>query len=245
LGLVSGGQLVVVAVAVFGASLIQVVAGFGFGLLAVPVMTLAIPTTQAVVVSTLLGITMSTWQAFHLRAEARVELSRRLTIAAFCGMPIGLWLSSAVSEHVLQIVLGVLVLTAVLLLATGVTLHHARPSVDLAAGLLSGALNTSLSTNGPPLVFVLQARQLSPQVFRATITRVFAYSAVFAVVLFVARGRVHHDGLVAAGIALPAMAAGQLAGFPLRRHLDATRFRWLVLLLLTLAAISAIVAALR
>ena len=45
-------------------------------------------------------------------------------------------------------------------------------------GFVSGVLNTSLSTNGPPLVFGLQARHLGAAPFRATISTVFAFSNI-------------------------------------------------------------------
>jgi len=241
---VSAGELVVVGVAVFSAALIQVVAGFGFALLAVPVMTLAIPTRDAVVVTTLLGMGMSSWQAAHGRADTDWRLVRRLAIAAYAGMPFGLWVFVAVDDHVLRLMLGVAVLIAVGLLAFDVNLHHSGPALDVGAGFLSGVLNTSISTNGPPLVFALQARQLAPQPFRSTITTVFALSNLLGVTLFVAAGKVHRDGLVAAAIALPSLFVGQLVGFPLRRHVHGDRFRWLVLALMVVAAASAIVAAL-
>jgi uncharacterized membrane protein YfcA len=242
---VSAVELSVVAGAVFFASFVQVLAGFGFGLLSVPVMTLAISPREAVVVSTLVGITVTTWQAWHFRRDAVLPLSRRMVAAAYAGMPLGLWVFVSVGEDTLRIVLGSAILVSVVLLARGLNLHHVGPALDVSAGFISGVLNTSVSTNGPPLVFTLQARQLPPAAFRATIVRVFAWSAIAALVLFVAAGKVTHDGLVAAGFALPAMWLGQLAGFPFRRHFHAARFRVLVLVLLALAAVSTIVAALR
>jgi uncharacterized protein len=242
---VTTAQLAVVALAVLWASLVQVVSGFGFGLLSVPIMALAIHPRQAVVVSTLLGILMSGWQAWHLRHHADRLLVRRLTASAFVGMPIGLWVYGAVTEHVLQVALGIMVLVAVGLLATRASVDRGGTALELAAGFVSGVLNTSLSTNGPPLAFVLQARGLTATAFRATIARVFSYSAVFALTLFISRGRVNHDGLVAAAIAVPAMVAGQLLGFPLRRHVEGERFRRLVLTLMVLAAVTAIAGAFR
>ena len=91
---------------------------------------------------------------------------------------------------------------------------------------------------------MLQARGLSPNAFRATINTVFAFSNVLGVSLFLASGRVDRDGVVAAAISLPALFAGQFVGYPLRRHVHGERFRVLVLLLLTAAALSAIVSAL-
>jgi uncharacterized membrane protein YfcA len=238
-------ELVVVASAVFFASFVQVLAGFGFGLLAVPVMTLAISPREAVIVSTFVSITVTSWQAWQYRRDCVRALSRRMTAAAYAGMPLGLWVFVAVDEDTLKIALGGAILVSVALLVHGLNLHHVGPGLDVAAGFISGVLNTSVSTNGPPLVFTLQARQLEPHQFRGTIARVFAWSAVAAIVLFVAAGKVTRDGLEAAAIALPAMWVGQVLGYPLRRHFVAARFRWLVLALLTLAAISAIVSAVK
>ncbi len=234
-----------VAGIVFLAAMVQVLSGFGFGLMTVPLMTLVITTREAVVVSTLLGVGLSSWQAWHQRADAVRPLVVRMTSAAYVGMPIGLWVFVVVDDHTLRLLLGIAVLVAVVLLAVRVNLHHVGPGLDIGAGLLSGILNTSLSTNGPPLVFVLQARQLEPPAFRATISQVFAWSNVVGLTLFLVAGKVTGDGVVAAAVAMPALIAGQFAGFPLRRHVHGERFRRLVLVLLTGAAISAIVTALK
>lgn len=238
-------QLVVVASIVFGAATVQVLSGFGFGLMTVPLMSLVISTREAVVVSTLLGVCLSSWQAWHLRADAVRALVVRFTGAAYVGMPIGLWVFVAVDDHTLRLLLGIAVLGSVVLLACGINLHHVGPGLDIGAGFLSGVLNTSLSTNGPPLVFVLQARQLEAPAFRGTISQVFAWSNVVGLTLFLVAGKVTAEGVVAASVALPALIAGQFVGFPLRRHVHGERFRWLVLTLLSAAALSAIVSALR
>jgi uncharacterized membrane protein YfcA len=237
-------NILVVVAAVLIASSTQAVAGFGFGLLSVPIMTLSIDAKLAVVVSTIMAVCTATWQAWHGRKHADRVLVKRLTIAAYLGMPVGLWVFLVVSDTTLRLALGVAVLIAVVLLATKINLHHVGPVLDVGAGFVSGVLNTSLSTNGPPLVFALQARQLPPDRFRSTIAMVFAFSNVASLAMFFAAGKVNRDGLVLAAFAVPVMLFGQWAGLPLRRHFDPERFRWLVLTLLGVAAISAIVAAL-
>jgi uncharacterized membrane protein YfcA len=241
---VTVAQIVVVAVAVFAASFTQAIAGFGFGLLAVPVMTLAISPQRAVVVSTLVGIFATTWQAWYLRRDAVRPLVRRMTAAAYVGMPIGLVLLLTVPDDALRLALGVSVLGAVALLATDFHLPDSR-RLDMASGFLSGVLNTSLSTNGPPLVFALQARRLAPAEFRATISLVFTFSNVLAMALFLGAGKITSAGLTAAGFALPALVLGQVAGYPIRKHIHGNRFRRMVLVLLAGAGTSAMVAALR
>ena len=238
------GQILAVVGAVFFASFVQAIAGFGFGLMAMPLMTLAIAPSRAVVVSTLVGIFITTWQSFAMRADAARPVVKRMTIGAYLGMPLGLVVLTTVGDRVLRLSLGVAVLVAVVLLATNVSFDPG-PRTDASAGFVSGVLNTSLSTNGPPLVFALQARRMDAHEFRATIAAVFALSNVCALTLFIASGKVNRDGLVAAALAAPALLAGQALGFPLRKHVHGQRFRVLVLVLLAVAGASAVVGALR
>ena len=234
-------QLVVVAVAIFAAAFTQVIAGFGFALLAMPIMTLAVPVEQAVVVSTLLGMVSTSWMGWHLRADMDRPLAKRLTLAAFVGMPLGLWILNVVSDRALRLALGVSVLIATALLVRRINLAHVGPRLDLILGFVSGVLNTSLSTNGPPLVFDLQARQLKPNQFRATIVAVFAFSNVVALALFIAGGKITGDGVHASLIAFPAWVLGQGLGWPLRKYVHGERFRVMVLILLFIAGTTAIV----
>ena len=141
----------------------------------------------------------------------------------------------------MRFLLGVAVLVAVVLLALRINLHHVGPRLDYGSGFLSGVLATSLSTNGPPLVFVLQARQLlGGHVPGNDLDRLRAQQhrrpgSVHRL------GQITRDGIVAAAVTVPAMLFGQFLGFPIRKHVHGERFRWLVLVLLVAAAISAIV----
>ena len=81
---------------------------------------------------------------------------------------------------------------------------------------------------------------VDPVRFRATITTVFFVLDVLSVAVFTATGDLDRDVLRAVGAALPGLAAGAAAGLVIRRHLDARRFRALVLVLLTIAGVSAL-----
>jgi uncharacterized protein len=241
---VTAGEIIVVVVGIFAASFTQVVAGFGFALLAMPIMTIALPVDRSVVIVTLLSAVTTAVQAVLLRAHTDRILARRLTLASFAGMPIGLVVLNVVDDRPLRIALGVSVLIATAMLARQVSLAHVGPGLDVGAGFVSGVLNTSLGTNGPPLVFDLQSRGLDPDRFRATIQTVFAGGNLFAIPLFVVDGKVTGDGLLGAAIAIPAWITGLALGRPARRHVAGPRFRVLVITLLTAAGVSAIAFAL-
>ncbi len=163
---------------------------------------------------------------------------------AAVGLPLGGSIYLWADNRVLGIVIGVAVLASVVVISRGLDLRHSGPGLDVGGGVLSGALTMSSSVNGPPLVFVLQARHFGPVPFRSTITTVFAVLDVVGITVFAATGEIGGDELAAIAVALPGVAVGAAVGIALRRHLDAVRFQRLVLVLLVVAGISAIVSAL-
>ena len=110
---VTTSQLIVIASAVFVAGVIQVVAGFGFGLLSVPLMTIVVEPKIAIVVSSLIGACITSWQAIWQRADVDWTLVRPMIASAYVGMPLGLVVFSTVNDDALRLVLGITVIVAV------------------------------------------------------------------------------------------------------------------------------------
>lgn len=227
---------VVVVVAI--SSLAQSLAGFGFGLLAVPLMTLVIAPHQAVIVATMIGTVSTTLQAAIDRRFCDWSMAKRLSIAAYAGMPLGLYVFVVVSESALRFTLGVVVLCATVVLARGFSFKGHSRLMDWLMGGMSGILSTSTSTNGPPLVFLLQARGLDPHTFRATINTVFALSNIGAIILFASSGEMEANGALAATFALPFLFLSLRTGYALRPRVKVEHFKKLVLGMLFLSGVS-------
>ena len=191
----SGGELAWIAGCIAFASFAQTLSGFGFSLLAVPLMTLVVSPRDAVVVATIIGAISTTSQAVIDRKHVDSSIAKRLILASYAGMPFGLTAFIFVSETGLRLVLGVVVISAAVLLLRGFRLRDDSHHLDWLFGIVSGFLSTSTSTNGPPLVFLMQARQLAPATFRATINTVFAVVNVGALALFVSAGKVNGNNL--------------------------------------------------
>jgi hypothetical protein len=241
---VSGGDLLGVALIAAGAATVQLIAGFGFALAAVPLFSVVIDPHDAVIVS--LGIAMFTSgaQAWMGRAATDRPVAGSMLAGAAVGLPVGWAVFTSADDRVLGIVIGVAVLTSVVVIARGLDLRHAGRGLDLGAGALSGALTMSSSVNGPPLVFTLQARQFGPVRFRSTITTVFAVLDFVGIIIFALSGEIGGDELTAIAVALPGVAVGAAAGIGLRRYLSPARFRGVVLVLLVIAGVTAILSAL-
>jgi uncharacterized membrane protein YfcA len=237
-------ELSVLLAAVGLAGAAQAVAGFGLSLLSVPLMSLVIDTHDAVLVATVLGIFSSGAQAVLGRDDIDRALARRLLLSAAAGIPFGLLVFTRFDEDVLRLVVGIGVLIAVVLLVIRLTVADHRTVGDVVAGVLSGALAASVSTNGPPLVVIMQAKNLPMRVFRPTINLVFSLSAVMSLVAFLLSREVGASGLVRAAVAAPAIAIGAWWGHRVAPRIPEEAARRIVLSLLTVAGVSAIASAL-
>ena len=220
--------------------MVTAVAGFGFGLMSVPVMSLVIDIHSAVIVSSIVAVVANGVQAYMYRRKRDRRLANRLSLACVLGLPLGFVVFEFVGDRALRIVLGVGVVLAVVMLSRGLNLAHLGPRLDWGLGFISGVLNTSISTSGPPLVFDLQARKLPPEEFRATINYIFLISGSVGLVVFAVGGKIQANEIQAGAIATPALALGLLAGMPLRKRFPPERFRLLVIWLLIVGAVAAV-----
>jgi uncharacterized membrane protein YfcA len=239
----SGSEIIVLLLAIGVAAVVQNIVGFGFALLAVPLMVLAVDPHDAVIISTFLGLGSSSFQAFNGRRDAQWSLVKRLSVSALVGIPFGLLVFNHVDERVLKGCLATGIFLAVLFLARNSQFRNTSHSLEIAAGLLSGALSSSLSTNGPPLVFALQGRGLPIAQFRATISAIFTVSGVITLTSFVAMGDVNSDSLLGVVMSLPILGLGILLGQKLKPRLNEENARRFVLLLLLAAGCSAFIGA--
>lgn len=219
----------------------QSLSGFGFSLLSVPLLATLLGPRHGVVLATFLGLMTSATLLARNHRHVRWSTAGRLVAGAAVGMPLGLLLLFGLDADVLRAGIAVLVLVATVLIARDVRLPVRGGPAEVFMGVVSGALNTSTSMNGPPLVITLQGQGLAPDTFRATLSAVFVASGVLAVTLFTATDQV--DRTVLAGIALgiPATLAGFTVGDVVFRRTDPARFRTIVLGMLAASALIALV----
>ncbi len=242
---VTTSQFVALGAIILFAAIVHSISGFGFALMSVPLMVLVIDLRLAVVVATLIGTVSSTSQAWLLQSDRDDVLTKRFIASTCVGAPLGLVAFIFVPQNPLKVLLGVGVLFGVVVLAWGVDLRATHHSFDWIMGALSGVLLMATSTNGPPLVFTLQARHVEAKTFRATLNTVFAFSGYLAVVLYAISGKISAQSLLLAVGVAPLLLCGLAIGTRVRAHIEPDRFRMLILVLLTASGASSIFSALR
>jgi uncharacterized membrane protein YfcA len=104
------------------ASLGMTVTGFGYALVSVPLLALVAGPVEAVVATTMVSLAMSAWMAVRDRAELSPGVTRRFTLAAVPGMPLGLALLTHADECVLTFCIGAGLLLVLALLSVNLRL---------------------------------------------------------------------------------------------------------------------------
>jgi uncharacterized membrane protein YfcA len=220
------------------AAFVQSIGGFGFSLFAVPLMALFIRLPDAVVAGSIAAFANVLVLSARSWREVDWSVARRFNIPALAGMPLGLLVLVRVDESALKVALGAVIIVLIAVLIRTKAEARPRPSVEYVAGLASGVLATSTSTNGPPLVFAAQLRGLAPETFRATLSFSFALQGGISLIAFFAAGEATRDAVLLAVAGLPLIAAGQWLGIRTRPRVYGKRFDRLVYGLLALSALS-------
>ncbi len=214
---ITSGSVGAVAGIVFASAALQRAVGFGFALLAVPLLAFVVPTKSAVIIVFLNGTLTCAWLTLRLHRDTEWSTVRQLGAGVLIGAPVGVVVLRLVSAGVLRLVLGVTIVTAATWIIVQTRVGRPRPArsrrlTTLTTGVISGVLNTALATNGPPLVYELRRSGFSDDRFRATISSVFLVSNVVGLPLLAAAGLVSAYDLEYAAVSLLPCVFGIAAG---------------------------------
>jgi uncharacterized protein len=236
---------VAVAAVFLGASL-QSATGFGFALVAAPILFAAFGAHEAVTAGVLLGVAINALTLATERRVPRVLRGEALALVAWSlpGLALGALALRELSEQLLSalVAAGVIAGLVLRLRARGTRSAKAPPgrrrwSAPL-AGLSSGALSTSTALSGPPIVLHLLTRGDAAEQMRDTLAAVFIALALLSTPALLASGTFEVPSAIAALLA--AGLAGQLLGRRLFARLPGDRYENVVLVVLAGAALIAL-----
>ncbi len=235
--------LIATFVIVATAAAAQAVTGFGFALLAVPLLALVMPVNTAVVVGSIASLAMSVVTATLDRAHVQWRTATVIVAVAVVAMPLGLYLLVALPASALTALVGVAVLVSTFLVWRRPALPEGRGTLT-SIGLLVGVLTTATGTNGPPLVAAFQSLGYGKEAFRATIAAVFVGCGIVSIGFFAYGHELTAAAVQACLIGIPGGFIGWWAGDHLFRRLDTPTFRVVVLVALVAASVITLVRAL-
>ncbi|MCK5785754.1 MAG: sulfite exporter TauE/SafE family protein [Candidatus Sabulitectum sp.] len=220
------------------AGILQGFCGFGYSLLALPLICLFAPAQWAVPVIAVSSLALNimvlstSWRNLKLRGFLP------LALAGMAFTPLGAWMLSALSDTAVRVVIGIAVTAASLLSLSRWVPHVKRSPAGMAlTGALSGIFNGLTTFSGPPAVIYLSATETEKDSFRANLSTFFLALTLIAIPSFVTAGVTSAANLVQAAIYLPAAATGGTVGIMLAKKVDSSAFRKTALTVLSLLGI--------
>src|SRR5919202_6661226 len=233
-------ELIAGAVSVAVASFLGGVTGFGYSLVATPLLLLIGYELPFVV-------TVNLSLAFVTRISVAVRFRhsmwpRRVAMLIGGAVP-GLWLGvlvlGAVDADTIKIAAGLVTMVAAALLARSVNAPPPRrqlPGAAVVAGFLGGFLGASTSLNGVAPVLLLARDKAAPRSFLADLAMYFVGANAIGLAILAARHTLRTDALSPAFLVwLPGSLLGNWLGTTLGPRLPEAGFRRLTLVVVFVA----------
>lgn len=228
-------------ICIFLAAIVRGYSGFGFSLLAITALSLALPPAEIVPSIFLLEVAASLhllpgiWRDVHWRSLVP------LTVGCLVATPFGVYLLAHMPAAPMQVALGVFVLVAAALLWKGFALKRMPGTFgSTAAGAASGLANGAFGTGGPPVILFYFASPAGAAAGRASVIAFFLMTDIIGLGFQWREGLVTGDSFLRAATFLPPLFLGVWLGSRSFKGTDPARFRsWVILILAVLAVITA------
>ena len=240
---------VLLAIGALAAACVQATTGIGFALVLSPIAFALLSPTGAIVAVTALGLELNLLVLLGERRRPRVAWRELVPIllAAIPGSVGGVLLLRALPKAALQVVVGVALIGAALLLVRR-TAVRPPPSGGrsmagrLAVGFSTGVLGTSTGVSGPPQALWLARLNLTPAEVRDSLSASFLVLGVIAFVTLVPV--LHRAHLTAAELlaGLACVVGGHAIGSRAFVRLNPDWFKPLLLAIIVSAGLASIAA---
>jgi uncharacterized membrane protein YfcA len=239
-------ELAFAAFAVLTAAAARRLTGFGFALLAAPLLSLAMPPQHLVIIILLLQVALGVPAVSEFRGQFDWSVLLQLALGGVLTAPLGAWLLAHTAPDLLLLVLGLVVISASLILGFAPNMMRFRPSRqnNVLCGMVAGALSSSVGMPGPPVaIYFLGQSGLEASKRRAMLIMTFSALACISLAVAAPKGQVTGDLLLISAMLLPPVLIGGLLGEKLHKHINAKLGQRISLALVILSGLTCLIRA--
>jgi uncharacterized membrane protein YfcA len=200
--------------AAFGGAFLQSASGIGFGVIAGPVILIAMNDGAAIQVSILLSFLIAALLTPSLYKAADRVLLKPLVAATLFGAPLGILVFLAIEVALLKVLAG-LAVAFMAAAASGVLPLRKRQGAShwsIGAGAISGAMSAALAMPGPAIAAYMAASGRAKVTTRATVLILVAISYPIAFACQALAVGVPQDALSLSALLAPATLIGVALG---------------------------------
>ena len=195
------------------AGFLQGLTGFGFVLIALPLLGLFIGIKTIIPLVILLALCISMTLSVQLRSSINLKSIYGLMAATIPGIPLGVYTLKHIPAEMLAIIVGIIMVafTSYQLLAKPTAKQLGIPSTIL-AGFVSGVLAGSIGAGGPPVIVYSSLQPWTKDQAKATLAFYFAISGAMVSITHAYTGLITQEVLKLFLISIPALIVGILLG---------------------------------
>ena len=220
------------AIVVLMAALLKGMTGFGFALLAVPLLSLMFPIQALIPAMTIFNLITSVYILASIKLKVKAKYFLPMLLASFVGIPIGVYALTYFPEKTLELAAGISIfsISMVFLLGGNQPAPEKRREKPIVfAGFLSGLLTSSMSIGGPPIALAMNRKGYSKESFRKIFALVSVINAVISSVLYAIHGLFIAFSLKFVLYLLPVIFIGAKVGDVLSKKVNQLFFRKIIL----------------
>lgn len=227
-------------VVTYFAATVQGIVGLGFAMVSVPILAFIDP-SFAPVPQLLMTLPLTMVMAWRERSHLSLKGVGWVLTGRLPGAAIGVALLAVATQVILQTTIAVLVVIAVVIIATGVQVKR-TPATQFGAGLFSGVSGLVASIGGPPLA-LLYTTDEGP-VVRSNLAAVFVVGLSISIVARQISGNMSWEDVRVAALLFPALVVGYLTSLVVKDRWSTAAVRKGILALSLLGSIALIARAL-
>ncbi len=226
---------------VLGAGAVRGLTGFGFAILAVPLLGLVIPPREAVLLAIILQMLIGPFGVSGAIGHIDRRLVSGVALGAVLGTPLGLLVLSATAPDTARLMIAAIAIGCFgIFVIKRAPLPSRAPAHIAATGLAAGVLNGFAAMPGPPVVLYFVRSGVSPMAARGSMILVFFAAATAGTLTAWLRGLLDGHLVLLTAAVFPLMLAGNHVGSKFFGVVPERTWRTAVVILLVVSALGAL-----
>lgn len=231
--------IIVGSIAIFTASFFASVSGFGYALIATPLLSTVVPLKTTIIFILFLTMIMRVFTMYTTFHDMDIKTVATVSIGCLIGIQPGSWVLNYLSAPTLGLYLSVALLFFITLNIINFRFVIKKQTLGrLGCGIVSGFFGASTSVSGPPIVLYFLNEDMEKTLMRSNMTWIFGFTLLSTAITYFFTGAYNFvEDWTVFYYLVPANLVGVFLGERCAKKLSQELFRKLTLIIVTLGTI--------
>lgn len=231
--------IIVGSIAIFTASFFASVSGFGYALIATPLLSTVVPLKTTIIFILFLTMIMRVFTMYTTFHDMDIKTVATVSIGCLIGIQPGSWVLNYLSAPTLGLYLSVALLFFITLNVINFRFVIKKQTLGrLGCGIVSGFFGASTSVSGPPIVLYFLNEDMEKTLMRSNMTWIFGFTLLSTAITYFFTGAYNFvEDWTVFYYLVPANLVGVFLGERCAKKLSQELFRKLTLIIVTLGTI--------